>query len=175
MNTTNSTGQLAPSPNTLHQTFLNGTILSRQQTKVKRHFTCKITNWTLISRLDKSSPNWRVRSSNPPLAHFRCRCHTLLLPQSADEPKKKCDTASSQKLYNWSHLATTHHTWQHLVTIKKMTVSMGTMVQSWSRPTLTTVLGLLSMLHVIVFFLGRVLSIQAKIPGNFYHLAPFQV
>ena len=39
-----------------------------------------------------------------------------------------------------------------------MTVSMGTLVQSWSRPTLLTALGLLSLLHVTVFFLALALS-----------------
>ena len=39
-----------------------------------------------------------------------------------------------------------------------MTVSMGTLVQSWSRPTLLTALGLLSLLHVTIFFLAIALS-----------------
>jgi hypothetical protein len=39
-----------------------------------------------------------------------------------------------------------------------MTVSMGTLVQSWSRPTLLAVLGLLSMMHVLVFFFATVFS-----------------
>ena len=39
-----------------------------------------------------------------------------------------------------------------------MPVSMGTLVQSWSRPTLLTALGLLSLLHLTLFFLALVFS-----------------
>ena len=39
-----------------------------------------------------------------------------------------------------------------------MPVSMGTLVQSWSRPTLLTALGLLSLLHLALFFLALVFS-----------------
>ena len=39
-----------------------------------------------------------------------------------------------------------------------MAVSMGTLVQSWSRPTLLTALGLLSLLHLTLFFLALVFS-----------------
>ena len=39
-----------------------------------------------------------------------------------------------------------------------MPVSMGTLVQSWSRPTLLTALGLLSLLHLALFFLALALS-----------------
>ena len=39
-----------------------------------------------------------------------------------------------------------------------MPVSMGTLVQSWSRPTLLTALGLLSLLHLALFSLALVFS-----------------
>ncbi len=39
-----------------------------------------------------------------------------------------------------------------------MPVSMGTLVQSWSRPTLMTVFGLLTMVHIVVVFFAMVFS-----------------